>query len=71
MQRCVADTGDMERAGKSVDYPTLFILLLLILILSRAIFKGKYPPYIIPHMGQHEGRVQWGIQVKENIWVYA
>ena len=29
MQRCVADTGDVVSAGKSVDYPTPFILFYL------------------------------------------
>ena len=68
MQKCGADTGDMEKTGKSVDYPTLFIRdPTPDLNLSREIFKGKYPSYIIPHMGQYEGRVQWGIRVRENI----
>ena len=71
MQRCVANTKDMVNVGNSVNYPIPFILSYLDLSLSKAVFKGKYPSYIIPHVDQHKGRVQWGIQVKENIWVYA
>ena len=44
MQKCGADTGDMEKTGKSVDYPTLFIRdPTPDLNLSRAILKGNIP----------------------------
>jgi len=67
MQRCVANTKYVVNVGDFVNYPIPLILSKYIYEFKQNSFKGKYPSYIVPHVDQHKGRVQWGIQVKENI----